>query len=351
MGENVNKQGQNNEIAIIDENTLKDKIYEVRGVKVMLDFELAELYGYTTKRFNEQVKNNKDKFDDDFRFKLTKEEDAILRSKKSTSSWGGTRYLPYAFTEQGIYMLMTVLKGDLAIKQSKALIRLFKDMKDYIIENQNMVGRHEYLQLSMQVTDSVKEIYSLKQNISELDDKMKGVLDKLSDVVMKSDISPFLLDFGKPTEKREYLILNGQPAKADETYMDIYSQARNTVYIIDNYINIKTLRLLKSVKNSVKVIVFSDNLKNMLHASDDKDFRTEFPHISITYRQTCGIMHDRFIVLDYGTTVERMFHCGASSKDAGDRMTSITEYGDTEVKKSFHSVLNNLLANPALKLK
>lgn len=80
----------------------------------MLDFELAELYGYTTKVFNQQVKNNRERFDEDFRFRLTKEEASNLRSKFLTSSWGGSRYLPYAFTEQGIYMLMTILKGELA---------------------------------------------------------------------------------------------------------------------------------------------------------------------------------------------------------------------------------------------
>lgn len=121
----------------------------------MLDFELAEIYGYTTKAFNQQVKNNEERFDADFRFKLTREEVENLRSKKLTSSWGGSRYLPYAFTEQGIYMLMTVLKGDLAIQQSKALIRTFKRMKDYIIENQGLIGEREYLQLSMQVTQNV----------------------------------------------------------------------------------------------------------------------------------------------------------------------------------------------------
>ena len=95
---------KSSEIAIVDERTIRDKIYEVRGVKVMLDFELAEIYGYTTKAFNQQVKNNIGKFDEDFRFQLTKEEAEILRSKNLTSSWGGTRYLPWAFTESGIYM-------------------------------------------------------------------------------------------------------------------------------------------------------------------------------------------------------------------------------------------------------
>ncbi|MDU7496827.1 MAG: ORF6N domain-containing protein [Sneathia sanguinegens] len=121
---------ENREIVVIDETTMKSKIYYIRNQKVMLDFELAEIYGYETKTFNQQVKNNIEKFDEDFRFQLTKDEWEFLRSKiltsKSDEGAGGRRYMPYAFTEQGIYMLMTVLKGELAVKQSKALIRMFK---------------------------------------------------------------------------------------------------------------------------------------------------------------------------------------------------------------------------------
>ena len=128
----------NNEIMIVDERSLKDKIYFVRGVLVMLDVDLAKIYGYTTKAFNQQVKRNIERFPDDFMFRLTKEEvEEHLRSQNVTLDWGAySKYLPYAFTEQGLYMLMTVLKGDIAIEQSKTLIRLFKSMKDYIIENQ-----------------------------------------------------------------------------------------------------------------------------------------------------------------------------------------------------------------------
>ena len=126
------------EFSLIDEDLLKSRIYTIRGVKVMLDADLAEIYGYSTKRFNEQVKNNIAKFDVDFRFQLNNAEISLLsRSKISTSMQvkgvkGGRSYKPYAFTEQGIYMLMTVLKGEQATAQSKALIRLFKQMKDYI---------------------------------------------------------------------------------------------------------------------------------------------------------------------------------------------------------------------------
>ena len=151
---------------LLSEALLKDKIYVIRGVQVMLDSDLAEIYGYTTKRLNEQVKNNIEKFDEeDLMFQLTKEEKDItdssrsnfstliednlnLRSKISTLEQGKySKYLPYAFTEQGVYMLMTVLKGDLATKQSKALVRLFKQMKDYIVDNQQMINQRDFLRL------------------------------------------------------------------------------------------------------------------------------------------------------------------------------------------------------------
>ena len=122
------------EFSLIDEDLLKSRIYTIRGLKVMLDADLAEIYGYSTKAFNQQVKNNIEKFDDDFRFQLTRTEyREILGSKFLTLEQGKySKTSTYAFTEQGIYMLMTVLKGEQATAQSKALIRLFKQMKDYI---------------------------------------------------------------------------------------------------------------------------------------------------------------------------------------------------------------------------
>ena len=110
---------EKNEIMIVNEQSLKDKIYMIRGQQVMLDSDLAEIYCYSTSRFNEQVTRNIDKLDTDFMFELTKEEYQILISQNATSSWGGRRKLPRAFTEQGIYMLMTILRSDLATVQSK----------------------------------------------------------------------------------------------------------------------------------------------------------------------------------------------------------------------------------------
>jgi len=204
----------------------------------MLDFELAEIYGYTTKAFNQQVRNNISKFDEDFRFQLTRDEYQNLRSKILTSSWGGTRYLPWAFTESGIYMLMTVLKGDLATRQSKALIRIFRAMKDYIVENQGLLTQHDYLRLSMQVSDTQQTVHAIQAQLVEHEDRLNTVFTQMSDTVRKSEISPFMLDLAKKADEehpKEFLILNGQPAKADETYINIYSQAKHSIFIIDNY--------------------------------------------------------------------------------------------------------------------
>ena len=154
MGEESTKEvkdivvEEKQEIILIDEEMLRSKIYEIRGQKVMLDVDLAEIYGYETKNFNRQVKNNKEKFEgDDFMFQLTKDElDVVLRCKNCTLNKGEgqgkhVKYNPYVFTEQGVYMLMTVLRGELATKQSRALIRTFKKMKDYIVDNQNLIGQ------------------------------------------------------------------------------------------------------------------------------------------------------------------------------------------------------------------
>lgn len=345
------------EIAIADEQTIRNKIYIVRGVNVMLDFELAELYGYETKNFNRQVKNNADKFSGDgFMFQLTSDEFAeILRCKNFTSRWGGARYRPHAFTEQGIYMLMTVLRGELAVRQSRALIMAFKAMKDYIVENQSLITQHDYLRLSMQVSDTQQTVHAIQTQLVEHEDRLNTVFTRLSDTVRKSEISPFLLDLAKQADEghpKEFLILNGQPAKADETYISIYSQARQSIFIIDNYVSIKTLRLLQGVQAGVAVTVFSDNLGCQLHAHDYTDFQTEFPSIPVNFRQTCRTTHDRFIVLDYGANEEKVFHCGASSKDAGIRLTTvISELTDKQLLIGFRGLITQLMTNPPLLLR
>ncbi len=347
----------NTEISIVDEKSIRDKIYTVRGVQVMLDFELAELYGYETKNFNRQVKNNAEKFEgDDFMFQLTNDEfQEILRCKNFTSSWGGTRYLTNAFTEQGVYMLMTVLHGELATKQSRALVRAFKAMKDYIIQNQPLLEQHRYLRM---MADTQQEITTIRKDmdtygalVMEHDERLVEVMERLNETVTKSELSPIMMDFNREEVQREYLFLDGQPLNADAAYISIYAQARKTIHIVDDYISTKTLHLLQDIRKGVRVTIFSDNIYNKLSASDYSDYQRQFPGRTITFKHTLNKAHDRFIVLDYGTKDERIFHCGSSSKDAGKKLAAITEFSEGDVMKAMHDVITNMLGNPDLVLK
>ena len=164
-------------------------------------------------RFNEQVKNNSEKFDDDFMFRLTESEFENLISKKSTSSWGGRRKLPYAFTEQGIYMLMTVLRGELAVRQSKALIRMFKQMKDFIVENQDFINSKDFVQISIQTNQNTNDIKQNSREISELNSKMNTL-------ATKEDLKKVMDNFIDPETYKHFLLMNGD--KIEESSKDLY---------------------------------------------------------------------------------------------------------------------------------
>ena len=278
----------------------------------MLDMDLAQIYGYSTKDFNRQVKNNIEKFEQDFMFQLSDEECEILRCKNSTSSWGGRRYNPYAFTEQGIYMLMTVLKGDLATKQSK------------------------------------EDLLDLRKSLSAVDDKVADIIGALGNVVTKSELANVMLDFGNPSVRRGWLILNGQPVESDLAYQQIYATAKKTIFVVDNYIGLKTLVLLKDVPTNVNVVVFSDNIGNRLHQAEFNDFCREYPNVTISLQTSGGIFHDRYIVIDYQTADEQIYHCGASSKDGGNKVTTITAVTDGAI---YHPVIDQLVQNPVLTLR
>ena len=352
------------EIAIVDEATIRDKIYEIRGEMVMLDVDLSRIYGYSTKAFNQQVKRNESRFPKDFRFQLSEEElENLSRSQNVTLNNGNGRgsnikYLPWAFSQSGIYMLMTVLKGDLAIQQSIALIRIFRAMKDYITETQGLVTQRDMIRLSMQTNENTEAIHQLQSSVAdqqkqlmEHDDKLAQALEQIGETVKKSDIAPILELFDQPEDQQEILLREGHPVKADITYMDIYNKATKSIYIIDNYISIKTLNLLQGIQPGVAVTVFSDNNGNRLHSSDYSDFQVEFPSIPITFITTRGIIHDRFILLDYGEPDERIYHCGASSKDAGvKRVTAISEFKLEDVKAGMHLLIDQMKNNPVLAL-
>ena len=317
-----------NEIIVpeLNNETIESMIYIVRGEKVMLDFELAQIYGYTTKTFNQQVKRNIDKFPERYRFQLTIEEIAeISRSQNVTTIMqtkgikGGRVYLPYAFTEQGIYMLMTVLKGDLATKQSIALVDAFKQMKDFIVENKGLLTTNETIRLTNLVNDHSKRLASVEQ-------KLEVVMDNFID----------------PSTYKHYLILNGEKIEADIAYQSIYKLAKHSVYVIDDYIDIKTLQLLKVCNPNIEIIIFTDNKgTNNLNKNFVNDFKND-TGFNITIKKNNNRFHDRYIILDYGFESESVYHSGASSKDAGKKITTITKIEEIELYKSLiNEILNN----------
>ena len=134
-----------------------DKIFIIRGIQVMVDRDLAELYQVEVKRLNEQVKRNIERFDEDFMFQLTKDEFENLKSHFATSSWGGMRKLPYAFTEQGVYMLATVLKSKVAINVTKNIMRTFTKLKNQSVPYFDIIKRLEKLEVDSKET---KELLS-----------------------------------------------------------------------------------------------------------------------------------------------------------------------------------------------
>lgn len=314
------------EFSLIDENMLKSRIYTIRGLKVMLDADLAEIYGYSTKAFNQQVKNNIEKFDEDFRFQLCRNEyREILGSKFLTLEQGKySKTSPYAFTEQGIYMLMTVLKGERATAQSKALIRLFKQMKDYIVaENRNLLGYDGIAQIAVQTERNTKDI-----------------------AVIQSDLQKVMENFVDPSTFKHFLILNGQKLDADVAYTQIYGMAKKSITIIDDYVGVKTLDLLRGIARGVSVMIYSDeNGYESLTEQIKNDFLKARPDIKFDKKKTKEKFHDRYIFLDYGLRGEKLFHCGASSKDAGDKITTIMQIENTEI---YHVLMEKLSVKPQL---
>ena len=273
-----------NEIIILDENDLKNKIYTIRGVQVMLDSDLAEIYGYETKRFNEQVKNNIERFDEDFRFQLTQDEVDVLRSKFSTTNISTmSRSLPYAFTEQGIYMLMTVLKGELAVKQSKTLIRLFKQMKDFVLTNSQLFA----------------EIDSIKKHLIESDLHHKEN-DKRIDELFT------LMDKYK-IEEKQGIFFQGQIFDAYAKFEIFIQSAKKEIVLIDGYVDLTVLERLAKKQKGVNVLLYTDS-KTKITNLDVQKFNAQYPTLTLNFTSK---MHDRFLIIDNSV----LYHIGASLKD------------------------------------
>ena len=352
------------EFSLIDENFLKSRIYTIRGVKVMLDVDLAEIYGYSTKAFNQQVKNNIEKFAEDFRFQLNKDElielsrtkiltstqdksakksrfgqfDA-LRSKILTANLSPkSRSCPYAFTEQGIYMLMTVLKGDLATRQSIALIRLFKQMKDYIVsENRQLLGNAGIAEIAAQTVQNTRDIADHSIGIRELSGEVHNVQDRLGR--MDLNLQKVMENFIDPATYKHFLILDGQKLESDVAFTKIYGMAKKSILIIDNYVGVKTLDLLREIAKNVSVQIFSEELNGKITPEIKADYEKARPDVSLKIDRPSRKFHDRYVFLDYGSPNEKLFLCGASSKDAGNKITTIMQI---ECPEMYHPIVEEL---------
>jgi len=319
----------------LNSEKIESLIYEIRGVKVLLDFDLARIYGYTTKAFNQQVQRNIDKFPSRYRFQLTKEEITILaRSQNVTTQiWatnkGGRTSLPYAFTEQGIYMLMTVLKGDLATKQSIILIDTFKQMKDYLIVSNNLLSSSELLNLTNKVYTNEKSIEKIKRDNKSIKRKLEIVMDNFID----------------QTKYKHFKILNGERIEAIIAYQTIFNLAKKSIFIIDDYIDIKTLEELKICKPNINIIIFSDNKSSKsLNRIFIEDFRKD-TNIDIKFIKNNNIFHGRYIVIDYETSNYLLYHSGPSIKDAGGKIDTINLIDESKV---YTILIDKILTNEEL---
>ena len=277
-----------------------NQVYVIRGQQVMLDYDLAEIYGYEVRALNQQVKRNLARFPEDFMFQLTRDEYANLKSQIVTSSWGGSRKLPYAFTEQGIYMLATVLKGELAEQQSIFIMRAFREMRHYIRQNQQFVTRSEMNLVAAKVAD-------LSLQVTGISDWKKKT-EKNIEVIQKS-IDTLNENFVSDKDFKHFVIYKGQKFEADAAYIDIYQQATTSIYVVDDYMNTKTLQLLSQKQPGVEVVLFTENghgRNGFLTTAVIDDFVSQYPPLRIKPNPDC---HDRWIVIDYGMPTEQVYHC------------------------------------------
>lgn len=296
------KEIVNSEIA------LKDKIYKIRNKQVMLDRDLAELYGVETRRLNEQVKRNKDRFPKDFCFQLNKAEYLeILKSQIAISSldWGGVRKLPYAFTEQGVSMLSAVLKSKTAIAVSIKIIKAFVQMRHFLIKNESVFVR----------LDSVerKQIeYEIKS-----DDKFN----KIFNVIESKQLTP-----------KQGIFYDGELFDAFSFVNGLVKKAKNKIILIDNYVSEETLIILTNKQKSVKVTIYTKHISSQLELAKDK-FNQQYYNLEfIIFNKS----HDRFLIID-----DEVYLIGASLKDLGKKWFGFFKIEDPTIIKKIHSELSD----------
>ena len=294
------------DITKYETENIKNLIYTIRGKQVMLDSDVAMLYQYTTKNINKAMKRNINRFPKDFCFQLTEKEVENLRFQFGTSSlnkekYGGRRYLPYVYTEQGISMLAGVLKNEIAIQVSINIIRAFIEMRKFITNNAQVFER-----------------------LTKIEYKMLEH-DKKFDIVFNE------LQKEKKTEFKEKIFFEGQIYDAYSLIIDIIQKAKHKILIIDNYIDVSILKMLSKKNKNVEVIILT--LQNTsLNKLDINKFNKQYPTLKVAYTNK---FHDRFIVIDN----EKLYHIGASLKDLGKKCFAISIIEDDEyIEKISHYI-------------
>ena len=291
---------------IVKNDDIQSRIYTIRNAQVMLDIDLAELYGVEVKRLNEQVKRNIERFPQEFSFQLTVEENNSLRSQFATLETESLRsqivtlkirrgehrkYLPYVFTEQGVAMLSGVLKSNTAVQISIQIINAFVSMRKFISANAQIFHRLEGVERK-QIEYKV-----------ETDEKFKRVFDAIEE----KDIKP-----------RQGIFFDGQIFDACQFVSDLIRTARKSIIVIDNYIDDAVLILLSKANKKVQITILTKTISQQL-ALDVKKYNEQYPAITI---KEFPNSHDRFLIID-GKTV---YHFGASLKDLGKKWFAFSKF-------------------------
>ena len=280
------------------EDRLQRLIFTVRGQEVMLDSALAMLYGVETKVFNQAVKRNRPRFPENFRFQLTYDEFSDLRSQVVTSSaQGGRRYLPYAFTEQGVAMLSAVLRSDTAIQTSIHIINAFVGMRRVLAAHGGLLQRMDSL-----------EHRQLAQQIST-DERFKQVFDALEQ---------------KSLNPSQGIFFDGQIFDAYVFINDLLRQAQKSIVLIDNYVDDSTLIQLTKRGKGVSATILTKTISSAL-TQDLKKHNAQYPPVQI---HPFSDSHDRFLILDS----ERVYHLGASLKDLGKKWFALAKMDKSGLK-------------------
>ena len=290
-------------IVIVDNIEIQNLIYTIRGKQVMVDSDLATLYQVTTKRLNEQVRRNKNRFPSEFMFRLTAEEYEYLRSQNATSSednaHGGRRYMPYVFTEQGIAMLSAVLKSDIAVEVSVKIMNSFVEMRNFLLSNREMFARLDRVELKQLETDKK--------------------LEKIFNYIATN------------TEVKQNIFFDGQIYDAFSFIVGLVKKAKKEIILIDNYVDVNTLNILCKKNKGVDVVITTAG-KGNLSTKDITKFNAQYPKLSV---KTNTDFHDRFLIVDK----TEVYHIGASIKDAGKKSFGITRIEDKDL---INSLLNKV---------